>query len=324
MTIILQPIISQETPGTAPQVSSLLTVQAGLPVIEGCPVLTRTKVFVIQQGTTPTLEHVFRNRNGEPIDLIGYTDASASASTSASDSQSPEVSTIVMRCKELIAPVESTNPVKEVEAVVVDSEAGVVHVALEDDTAPLPGVYQLSFGIMNTAGRAIATDSALLIVEKSLFSRLDINQEFNFGPPRLEDIRMTLIDHVGDNLLWETVEFSDEQLAHAIARPVRMWNEQPPPLRPAVDTRNFPFTENWRNGIVGHLLQTAAHSYRRNVLNTRAGGMDVSDKAKEKEYLQASLMYLNDYKTWLTAKKLEINCSLFAGTVGSIYGRMFY
>ncbi len=43
--------------------------RAGIPNVDGCEVLTRLKAFVVDQGVSTTLEHVFRDSNGNPVNL---------------------------------------------------------------------------------------------------------------------------------------------------------------------------------------------------------------------------------------------------------------
>ena len=44
-------------------------VTAGIPEIDGCKIFSRAKIFVVSQGVQASLEHTFRNRRGDPVDL---------------------------------------------------------------------------------------------------------------------------------------------------------------------------------------------------------------------------------------------------------------
>jgi hypothetical protein len=184
------------------------------------------------------------------------------------------------------------------------------------------GIYRLTWAILDSNDRPGIVNNALLAVERSLFGD---RPEYNEGPPTLQDIQMALMDSSGEeNLLLDRVEFTADQMAQAIGRPISYWNEVPPPIRPSLNTTNFPFRENWLRGIVGNLLVTAAHNYSRNHLAYSAGGIAIDDQNKSQEYLRLGMQMLKDYETWVTVKKIEINTQLCCGYVTSIYGTTFY
>lgn len=300
--------------------SDLGVITADVPVLEGCPLLSRLKLFVTQLGVVPTIEHTVRDRQGTPLDLSSlFDDASESEGTTASDQ-------LYVRSKELVAPASSSNTVYQAAGTVVDAAAGLVRFTLESDAVRAAGVYQLSISLHDAAGNRIYVDNPLMLVERSLFPLdLSVAQPYDQGPPTLQEIRQSLMDSgAGDNLLLDNVEFSDDQIAYAFARPVRQWNDTPPPLRPSLDTRSYPFLEPWTRAICGHLLLTAAHNYRRNHLPYSAGGMSIDDKNKETQYLRAGKDLLDEYSQFVQYKKVEINTALFTGSVHSIYGGIFH
>jgi hypothetical protein len=296
-------------------------IRSSVSEIDGCAVLTRLKAFVATQGVCATLEHVFRDRNGVPLDLSEY-DGLLDGSESSEVSDSNELDgSIVLRAKEVVAAGSGNNPVVEVAGVFHNAPDGVVRAPVPPTTAKSAGVYQVSWAVKNSEGEVIAVNNALLSVERSLFSSDAGEVKFSGGPPTINEIRMSIMDSApAENLLLDDVEFDDEQILLAITRPIRYWNEQPPPLKVVYDTRNFPFKEAWLKAIAGELMGFAAHNYRRNHLPYSAGGLSIDDKNKEGAYIQAAQMIKEEWRVFVAHKKIQLNAQDVMGTVGSPYG----
>ena len=215
------------------------------------------------------------------------------------------------------SPSPSRNPVWEVDGEVVDATLGTARFVLPESLVEQSGIYELSFVVLNTAEKPVYTDRGLLSVERSLWAAdLQTNRKA-LGPPGIQEIRMRMMDSsVNENILLANVEFSDEQLLLALAAPVRIWTETPPPIR-TYNTRTFPFREHWLIGVLGQLHLIAANHYRRNTMRGAAGG--TSDKDKEREYMAEGMRLMDEYKAWMHNKKTEINLRLFAGQSVSAY-----
>ena len=302
---------SWPTPGVSgTPMSDPNALEAEVPAIDGCPVLTRLKCFVTQVGIVPTLQHVVRNRKGAPLNLHTLL-----PDESQSEAEGTVSSRLMLRAAEIVSG-ERTAPIN---GRMVDASNGVIAFDLNPSQVAQPGVYQLSIGVADMNDRMVSVENPILLVEKSLFGTSD------FGPPTIQEVRQAIMDAgAAENLLLDDVEFSDDQIAFAFARPIRRWNDTPPPLRPAKDTRDFPFPDPWLDAICGHLFTIAAHNYRRNKLAYSAGGVSVDDKNKEPEYFKAGQMLLEKYDQFVQYKKVEINTALFVGSVGSIYGGLFH
>ena len=286
-------------------------ITAGIPVIDDCEVLTRMKVFVTQLGVVPTLEHTLRDQAGQPLDVSEYFDTSEAEGHD---------STVVLRCKELVAEVGTRNPVLEVTGDCLDPVSGLLQFDLTRAMVKQAGIYQLSVALKNPDGDIKHIENPLLWVERSLFGAT--TKDNSFGPPSMQELRQALMDSAGENVLLDGSEFFDDQLAFAVGRPIEQWNSDPPPLRPLQDTRTFPFREQWLRAICGHLLVAAANNYRRNHLPYQAGGMSIDDKNKEGPYLQTGLKLLEDWTAWVRAAKYRINTASFDGQIGSTYGAL--
>lgn len=293
-------------------------IRAGMPTNDGCPILGRLAAFVVQQGTTPTLEHVFRKPNGNPADLTRYLAAAVSESISAS-ATTPPAGTVLLRVKEWTAEGRGDrNPIWSLDGTAQDPARGLLRATLPATVTALPGIYELAWGIV-VDGRLIAAAQAMLSVERSLFPADLAALDHCGGPVTLGEIRGALLDSgAADNLLLDDVEFSDAQIFQAIVAPVRLWNEAPPPIE-RYTTRTFPFKGAWLGAIAGELHLMAATNYRRNLLRASAGGLSVPDKDKEQEYLAEGLRLVGTYKDWLVLKKQEINLRKVGRSLGSEY-----
>lgn len=299
---------------------SLGVITSTIPALDGCDILTRTKAFIVAQGVSATLEHVFRDKRGAPVDLSAYL-VDEDASDSASESAAADGSA-TLRIKEVLScgPSRVKNPIWDLEVTSPNPAGGVLRATLLPAIVERAGIYQLSWGVRDSSDAVLAVNDGLLSVERSLFPQYTETLDKDLGPPTLNDIRMSIKDSgAAENLLLGDVEFADEEILDAIRRPIAHWNEALPPLRRKYTTRDFPFRENWRKATAGYLFSMAADHYRRNHLVYNAGGNTVADKAKEKEYLSASERLLSEYKDWVTMTKMSINTRSFYGSFGSPY-----
>jgi len=291
-----------------------------IPNVEDCPALSRTPVYVVPGGENPIIEHPFKDKDGNPLNFCHLWPCDSEDSQSAGD----VTGSTFMRMKEVVSPAHPChNPVVEVEGEMVNPETGTAHYGpLDNYHTDRPGVYELSFAVKD-GDTIVATDMSLMWIERSLFVDPMVDDTFHKGPPGVQNLRMALLDFPESNLLLDDYEFKIDQLMHALTWPVTTWNSTPPPLRPALDTRDFPFRNEWTQATCGILFRHAAHGYRRNHLPYSAGGVSVDDHNKETQYLQASELVLSEYKDFVRYKKLEINTSLCTGSVNSIYGGLF-
>jgi hypothetical protein len=142
--------------------------------------------------------------------------------------------------------------------------------------------------------------------------------------PTLDDVRRRLDDFVGKNDLLRQYEFSADDIAHAMIRPVYIFNEEPPRLRRfQYALATFPFYENWVQGTAAELLQVAVHHYVRNKLLSNHGGIQGDEKGRDKEYAHLAGVAREEYLQWVRRKKHELNYSAGQGwgTIHSEYAR---
>jgi len=299
-------------------------VTAGIPEIDDCPIFGRLNVFAVRQGVCETLQHVFRNPDGSPIDLSAVDRSCedveiSEESAGSAESPAPRTYNIKVRIKEAVSNAGARNPLNEVEADVFIASEGVVQARPPVSMIPDAGIYNLSWGVLDEMDKPILVDETLLAVERSLWTQNPTDTYHTQGPPTLKEIRMALMDSsAAENILLDRVEFDTDQIIYSICHPVEYWNEVPPPVARR-DTRNFDWKDHWQHAIVGHLLEIAAHNYRRNHLPYGAGGLSIDDKNKEQEYFRAGKEMLDEWQKWVLRKKVEINARMMVGSIGSSY-----
>lgn len=293
-------------------------IEAGIPKTDGCPILTRLAAFIATQGVRVSLQNTVRDRNGNPKDLSAY--FVTSESDSDDDGDVDNQGAVVLRVKEWLGSGGCGNPIWEFTGEVVDAAAGLVKCALAQRVVDNSGIYELSWGVKNASGELVYATQGLLSVERSLFGSDDALLK-NQGPPTINEIRMWMMDSSPkENFLLRDVEFKDEQIMLALSWPVQRWNEALPPIK-KFNTRNFPFRGAWAAATMAKLYEMAAANYRRNRLNTAAGGLTVDDKNKEREYLEESKRLLEEYDDWVRGRKYAMNVAMVAGNMSSEYSR---
>lgn len=312
-------LLRPDVPSGLPTVGAVIT--ADIPAIDGCPILSRLKAYVVNQGVIATLEHVFRDKNGNAIDLSTWVDCTESLSSSESSSGCVPAGTIKMRMKEWVGQGLSArcNPVWEVYGEAVNAAAGVVRVTLEADMVEKAGIYEVNWAVLNENGVPVVVDRGITSIERTLFP-VDVRVMYEGkGPPTLQEVRMMLMDSsAAENSLLDDMEFSDEQLMLCLTEPVRVWNETPPPIR-KYTTRDFPYRQMWMSGTLGRLHIMAANNYRRNLFRHSAGGVTTNSKDKEKEYMVEGTRLWDEFRTQMVNKKIEVNAKAFCGSVSSEY-----
>lgn len=322
--------VRPEPPGRQFNCDEQSTLKPKQTYVEGCPVLPKLQCHEVQMGQYARLLWTFKNPQGEPINLRDCLNAcseqSVSSQSEAFDVVGDRVGCVTLRMRELSGMDPYNDPIFTIAAEIVDDVGGVVR------SDPLPealvraaGIYTEEWGFFASESRMLFSNQCCTFVRRGLFGIQGPEANWNAGPPTIEEIRLSMRDNSGeDNFLLNEVEFDAAEIAQAVLRPVMYWNETPPPLRPMLTTKTFPFREMWLLGTQAYLLETAAHHYRRNQLAYNAGGVAVDDKNKERQYLESSNRLLMQFREMLRAKKIEMNIAMFNGAIGSPYSGLFY
>lgn len=297
-------------------------VEAGIHNIDDCPILTRIKAFIVDQGVVCSLKHRFRDRKGNPIDLSQYLAEPISESSSESESAVGDTGTVILRIRDWMGVGIGANAkIYEITGESVDPVDGIVKADLEAICVREAGIYELTWAVKNADGDFVVANTGIMSVERNLLTRETLHSKNDPGPPTINEIRMWMMDSSGsENTLLDDVEFSDEQICLALTKPIQRWNETPPPIE-IYTTRNFPYRGAWASAVLGELFIMVASHYRRNRLGGAAGGLQIDDKNKEREYMSEGQRRLDEYNQWLLNKKVEINMRKFAGQNNSQYSR---
>lgn len=295
-------------------------IDAGTHSMDGCPILTRIRAYIVDQGVVCTLRHCMRDRRGNPIDLSEYLAPAMSESVSESSTASGEV---LLRVRDWLGTgITCNGAVHDIVGSCNSPETGIVQAILPAAVVANAGIYELSWGITDADGTFVVANSGILSVERNLLQFESSKSRRTPGPPTINEIRMWMMDSsASENVLLDDVEFSDEQICLAMTKPIQRWNETPPPIE-TYTTRTFPFRGAWASAVLGELYVMAAAHYRRNRLGGSAGGVQIDDKNKEQEYMGEGRRLLEEYQTWLLSKKVEINMRKFAGQHVSRYSRL--
>ena len=129
------------------------------------------------------------------------------------------------------------------------------------------------------------------------------------------DVRIWMRDNdPGSNLLLDDLEFSPEEIRHAMTLAVDYWNEQPPALR-NYDYTKFPFRFALLNGTAANLMFMAGMRFRRNALQYNAGGLSIADQEKYQQYDAAGSAWWSEYKAWVANKKRSMNAEIGWATI---------
>lgn len=295
-------------------------------VLDGCPVLPKLQCHEIQMGQDARLLWNMKDTSGSVVDLSTCaSECSVSSEAQEFDSVGPVNCGIELRLRELSG-FDPNDSIYSVSTTILDASTGYVRSAsLPEELVRNPGVYLEEWALTTPDGRMLFSNQCISFVRRGLFGISADPNLRNLGPPTIEEIRLAMRDNSpADNLLLDDIEFDSAEIAQAVLRPIQFWNEIPPPVRPALTTKTFPFREMWMLGIQSYLLEIAAHHYRRNQLAYNAGGIAIDDKNKEQYYSAAARQLTVRFQEMARAKKIEINISLFSGSVGSPYSGLFY
>ena len=321
--------MTQSNPPTSTDCDDQNQVSAPVTYVDGCPVLPKLQCHEVQMGQDARLEWTMRTANGDPVDLTDCANSCASVSSGTPAESFDALGTppcgVSLRIRELTGLSPTQDPVACVLADIVTATDGYVRAqSLPDSIIREPGIYLEEWALFSEDHRMIFSNQSLCFVRRGLFGVSNDTGQYSKGPPSIEEIRLTMRDNSSaDNLLLDNVEFDGAEIAQAVLRPIQYWNEIPPPLRPAMTTKTFPFKEIWLKGIQAYLYRMASNTYRRNRLPYSAGGVTVDDKNKEQEYSAAAAGLLRAFQDMVQAKKVEINIAGFSSSISSQYGNLF-
>jgi hypothetical protein len=300
--------------------SDLALVEPGTVSHEGCPLLTRQRVAVVDKGVLATIRWEMRNRAGAVVDLSACLSCDTvplaiSESLSVSESEvdaGDECGSVAVR----IGSCDEVGTIYEVTGTADTPSLGLVRFALPEQVYSVAGIWRVQLAILDGNSNPVFLNTGLISVERGLFGDLTAMT----GPPTLNEIRLHIRDTAVENDLLMDVEFDDDEIVAALIYPIQYWNETPPNLRRYHYTcATFPWRKNWLDGTVARLLRTGANWYMRNKLQASHGGVQLDDRSKNREYMQMAMQYQEEFENWVLHKKVQLNAGQMMGTLGSPY-----
>lgn len=287
---------------------------------QGTQILTRIPTVEIPGQQKATIEYTMRDRTGVPLDLRMCLCTEETSGDSISAGCGCDYR-LVFRLGEFVS-----GGSKEFTARLVDPENGKVAVDFVPDDTRYPGIYFGEFAVIECPANDPAGQDSTVVFSSKLHVVIGRNL-WNVrngcsgiaGPPSFAEVRLFLRDtDPNESFLLENLAFSDEEITLATYLPVQYWNETPPPIG-TYNTANFPFRYHWLIAITAHLFLIAAEQQRRNNLAYSAGGVQINDQNREANYEQAAKNRMDEWKTFVRTKKVEININNCWGSVGSPY-----
>ena len=199
----------------------------------------------------------------------------------------------------------SSDPIGTETATIEDATRGIVSVTLGSDYTN-PGLYISELVSKSADGNTLYTTSPYW-----LFVRASMGVT-KAGPPTIAEIRMILADNCPDKniLLDKKYEFTDEEIAFAISRPIDEFNGTYIPETRYTPT-SFPtkWKFHWSNAAAGYLLKASAIAYARNTIPYRSGDVSMDETRKLAIYTQLGEDLLKQWREFIRIKKYELNTS---------------
>jgi hypothetical protein len=284
--------------------SSLSVVPQQVTLVEGTPNPTKPGCFVVPQSQPATLEWTVRDPvTGCVVDLTTCGGP------------------VRLRLREALSIGNRSSSGTQLDTTPTDPENGVIQVDLPLSAVFAPGVSKGEFGVFNADERLLFVNQFYLVVNRSVWAE----EESPTGPPTMDEIRLHLRDTSAADNLWLAVqEFDGAEIAECIVRPVAFFNEAQPPLDRRYNTCTFPWRHNWLDGTVACLYQMASLHYARVHLPYSAGGTQIDDKNKVKEYVVVAQQKWEVFTKWVQWQKVQINALGAYQTTGSLYDGIRY
>lgn len=310
------------TPVTTPDTANVL-LNVRIPDITQVydeAVLLKRRATSMVETQCAAIQINLLDKTGRPVNLENYgfvtstpqlIDSSISSSSSnpsssssgltAEPAASGDVGNVVARYRESTL---REAQIYEVTAAVLDTVTGLIRVNVPAQVGDDAGIYIAEFGVLDSADCLLFTNTIFLYNETSHWGTAGLP-----GPPAIDDVRLSLRDNDPyDNLLLDNFDFDLAEICHAALRTIQFWNDQPPPVVSAyATTKGFPYRDIWLEGIQYFLFRVAEEHYRRNTLKHMAGGTQIDDKNRLREYNQAWKDRFQNFKRMVMHRKAQLN-----------------
>lgn len=264
---------------------------------DAIPLNTKMRSYTLTANQSTNISIVFQDDHGNPYDLTDFSSSQFKAYISESATRGEPI---------------------ELAASIADASAGKLTLEVTKEKA-VAGVYRgLLYCVSPTDDKAVIRENPfMLYIAAGMLGRTS-------GPPSILEIRLQLRDSSPEeNALLDGYNFTDEEIALAVTRPVTYFNESMPRTNTIYTTHTFPWRYHWIEGAIAQLYLIVAEGNRKNNLQYSAGGVSVNDNSKEQNYMQAYQLHWQTFLEFVKAQKVKENMDSGWCTVGSWYGRRY-
>lgn len=191
-----------------------------------------------------------------------------------------------------------TEAYTEIDCTIQNVDKGLIDVYIPADIMNEPGLHLAAIQVYNLDGKLILQAPRYLEITPLITS---VSR-----PITIAEVRFALRDYPEANNLLNDVEFSDNEIAYCITKPIDKWNTMLPDVG-RYDVHNFPWHDMHLNATIGELLKIAAYHYMRNQLPYSSGGLSIDDKNKGPAYMQMAQQELAKFEQFCMERKFEAN-----------------
>jgi hypothetical protein len=272
----------------------------------GCVPQDKSNTFVVEGGAPTTLMYQVRDASGVAVDLTVFF-----PSGNVEESEDADGLFVWFVVADNTGVANKPEP-----AQIIDAKNGGIKFELPEYVYNIPCIYAFHVYVGNKktfpqtrkAKAALPGRGVVLVEWSPIINIAGFPHSSVRVVPSIEDVRRKLDDFTSKNDLLQQLEFSTDDIVHALIRPVHIFNEATPSLRNhTYSLSNFPYYDNWIIGAAAELLRIAVIHYMRNKLVSSHGGINGDEKQRDQDYLQLAETYRQEYRNWCHAKKQELN-----------------
>lgn len=193
---------------------------------------------------------------------------------------------------------------------IVDPYEGRISLTLGPVELQTPGLWKGAIQTFDGDGNLLEEYPCRLLIRKSAISTVGTDV------PTVGDVRSFLMDRCpADNRLLLSTQFTDDQILDAMQFAVDDWNGTPPNVMSFSPT-TFPWKYQWIVATASQLLRSASFQQVRNNATFQTGTVTVNDSDKGRDFSALGDQLRMEWRSWVAAKKREININLGWGGSG--------
>lgn len=193
---------------------------------------------------------------------------------------------------------------------IIDPYTGRISLSLGPTELQTPGLWKGCIQTKDGEGNLMDEYPCRLLIKRSVLTVGGIEV------PTVGEVRSFLMDRCpSDNRLLLSTQFTDDQILDAMQFAVDDWNGTPPNVL-SFTTTNFPWRYPWIVATASQLMRSAAMQQFRNDATFQSGTVTVNDSNKGAVFNAVADQLRQEWRSWMAAKKREININLGWGGSG--------